>query len=213
MRLLVATRSSGKMREIRRILASVPGLVVLDLEQAGIAYDPAEEGLEPFDTFEENALSKARYFFEKSGIPTVADDSGIEVDALDGAPGVRSKRFAPDAGFGGGLEGQELDDANNRHLIARLAEVPSEERTARYVCVAALVEGAQAPTVVRGEAAGEIVDTPRGRGGFGYDPHVYAADAGKTYAEMSPEEKDARSHRGNAFRVLADRLARRAAAT
>ncbi|MDG2283333.1 MAG: non-canonical purine NTP pyrophosphatase, partial [Longimicrobiales bacterium] len=98
MRLLIATRSAGKMREIRRILASVPDLEVLGLDDAGIEYDSAEEELEPYNTFEENALSKARYFAARSSLPTVADDSGISVDALEGAPGVRSKRFAPDGG-------------------------------------------------------------------------------------------------------------------
>lgn len=207
MRLLVATRSSGKMPEIRRILADVPDLEVLSLAEAGVAYDPEEDHLEPYDTFEENALSKARYFHEKSGLPTVADDSGIAVDALGGDPGVRSKRFAPDAGVDGdGLEGQALDEANNRHLVARLHDVAPEDRTARYVCVAVLVEDGSDPVVFRGEAPGVVIDEPRGSRGFGYDPHVYDLDLGKTFAEMTGEEKDARSHRGYAFRALADAL-------
>ena len=212
MKLLVATRSAGKMREIRRILADVPGLEVLDLDDAGIAYDPAEEELEPYDTFEENALSKARYFQARAGIATVADDSGISVDALDGAPGVRSKRFAPDGGAAAeGLEGQALDDANNRHLVAVLADVPQPDRTARYVCVVALLYDADAePVFLSGEAPGLIVDEPRGGGGFGYDPQVLVPELGVTYAELSPEEKDARSHRGAAFRQLAELLRTRA---
>jgi len=209
-KLLVATRSSGKMREIRRILDDAPGLEVLGLHEAGIDYDPVEDGLEPHDTFEENALSKARYFHEKTGLATVADDSGIEVDALGGAPGVRSKRFAPDAGAEGeGLEGQALDDANNRHLIARLQGVAPGERTARYVCVAVLLEEGEAPLTIRGEAPGVVLDQPSGSGGFGYDPHVFDPSLGKTFAQMTAEEKDARSHRGHAFRALADELRRR----
>ncbi len=209
MRLLIATRSAGKMREIRRILALVPDLEVLGLDDAGIEYDSAEEELEPYDTFEENALSKARYFAAQSNLPTVADDSGISVDALEGAPGVRSKRFAPDGGAAPvDLDGRPLDLANNRHLVAKLSGVPADDRTARYVCVAALVEDGDAqPSYFRGEAPGRIVDEPAGSGGFGYDPHVYNEELGRTYAEMTPEEKDARSHRGAAFRALASYLA------
>jgi XTP/dITP diphosphohydrolase len=210
MKLLVATRSPGKMREIRRILAAVPGLTVLDLDEAGLAFEPAEEELEPHDTFEANALSKARHFFERSGLPAVADDSGIEVDALDGAPGVRSKRFSLEAVAA--ADPVALDDANNRHLVRLLQGVPPDRRTARYVCVAALIAAGAEPLVVRGEAAGVVVDEPRGAGGFGYDPHVYETGLGKTFAEMSAEEKDLRSHRGDAFRKLAARLTRRLAA-
>jgi XTP/dITP diphosphohydrolase len=206
MRLLVATRSAHKMREIRQILADVPDLAVLDLDEAGIRVDPAEESIEVHDTFEDNAAAKARYFFRLSGIPTVADDSGIEVDALGGAPGVCSKRFAPDTG----LDGQERDDANNRYLLSRLAEVAPGARTARYVCVAALVEDGAEPVFTRGEAPGLIVDEPRGSGGFGYDPHVLDRELGVTFAEMRPEQKNARSHRGAAFRALADLLRERA---
>lgn len=204
MRLLVATRSSGKMREIRRILGTVPDLEVVDLAELGIPESPEEEGLEPHDTFERNAESKARYFHAKSGLPTVADDSGIEIDALDGAPGVRTKRFAADGGVPvDGLDGQVLDDANNRHMVERLAGVPRPERTARYVCVAVLVEDGEPRATLRGEAPGVIVDDPRGREGFGYDPHVLVPELDRTFAELSPAEKDARSHRGAAFRQLA----------
>lgn len=193
------------MGEIRRILADVADLRLLDLDEAGVAYDPAEEDLEPFDTFEENARSKADYFHARTGMATVADDSGLEVDALDGAPGVRTKRFAPDTG----LDGQARDDANNRHLVERLAGVPAEKRGARYVCVAVVVDGSADPVVVRGEAEGRIVDRPRGDGGFGYDPHFFDPDLGRTYAELSGPEKNARSHRGRAFRALAAALKER----
>ena len=199
MELLVATRSEHKLREIRRILAAVPGLVVRSPDEAGVPYDPSEEDLEPYETFEENARSKAEYFHARSGLVTVADDSGIEVDALDGAPGVRSKRFAPDAG----LSGLPRDLANNRHLVARLEGVEASRRTARYVCVAALIRGDGGVEYYRGEAPGVIVAEPAGEGGFGYDPHFFDPELGRTFAEISAEEKNARSHRGKAFQALA----------
>lgn len=195
------------MKEIRRILATVEGLTVVDLGDVGLDPEPAEDDLEPYATFEENALSKARYFAERSGLPTVADDSGIEVDALGGAPGVRTKRFAADGGVDvASLSGVDLDEANNRHLAERLHGVPDAERGARYVCVAALVRGDEDPVVVRGEAPGRILHAPRGDGGFGYDPWVFDDEVGSSFAEMSAEQKDARSHRGAAFRALAARL-------
>ncbi len=202
MRLVVATRSADKMREIRRILAVVPDLSILDLDEAGVSFDPEEDGLEPYDTFEENARSKATYFHRKTGLPTVADDSGIEVDALGGAPGVRSKRFAPDEG----VSGQERDQANNAHLLALLEGRPPEERGARYVCVAVLVDEARPMLITRGEATGAILESPRGRAGFGYDPLFLDPETGRTFAELSEEEKNDRSHRGRAFRALAEAL-------
>jgi len=206
MRLIVATRSAHKMSEIRRILGAVPDLEVLDLDEAGVAYDPAEEALEPYDTFEENARSKAVYFHERSGLPTVADDSGLAVDALDGAPGVRSKRFAPDTG----LDGLERDRANNAWLLERLSGRPPKERGARYVCVAVLVDGEGPERAFRGEAPGRIAEVPAGEGGFGYDPLFMDVELGRTFAQIGPDEKNARSHRGRAFRALADDLIRRA---
>jgi XTP/dITP diphosphohydrolase len=168
-----------------------------------VSYDAAEEDLEPYETFEENAGSKASYFQKLTGLPTVADDSGIEIDQLDGAPGVRSKRFAPDQT----LSGLALDQANNEHLLALLGETPPAERTGRYVCVAVLDTGdPEDVTVLRGEAPGLILDAPRGSGGFGYDPLFFDEELGKTFAEVAPEEKHARSHRGKAFRALAERL-------
>ncbi|MCH7532119.1 MAG: non-canonical purine NTP pyrophosphatase [Gemmatimonadetes bacterium] len=190
------------MIEIRRILGAVPGLRLIDLDSAGITKDPAEEELEPYETFEENARSKAEYFHAKSGIPTVADDSGIAVDALGGAPGVRSKRFAPDRG----LDGRELDQANNDHLMAQLGDLDLAARTGRYVCAAVLVGAAEVPVVVRGEAEGLILGEPRGRGGFGYDPYFFDPKIGKTFAELDVVQKNERSHRGRAFRALADEL-------
>lgn len=198
-RVVLATRSAHKLFEIRRILADVPDLLVVDLEGLAVAPAPEEEDLEPYDTFEANARSKAAYFQQKTGRPTVADDSGLVVDALDGAPGVRSKRFAPDEG----LEGEERDRRNNEHLLERLEGVPLEERTARYVCVAVLDRGGGEVEVFRGEAPGLILDRPRGEGGFGYDPLFFDRELGKTFAEISRDEKNRRSHRGKAFRALA----------
>jgi len=203
MDLVLATRSTHKVGEIRRILEVVPDLRMLDLTEAGIPYDPAEEDLEPYDTFEENAVSKASYFQGISGLPTVADDSGIEIDLLGGAPGARSKRFAPDRG----LADLALDRANNQHLLASLGDAPLAERTGRYVCVAVLNRGdLDDVTVVRGEAPGLILNAPRGSGGFGYDPLFLDEELGKTFAEIALVDKNARSHRGKAFRALAARL-------
>jgi XTP/dITP diphosphohydrolase len=204
-RLVIATRSAHKMTEIRRILAGVPDLDLLDLAEAGVEPEPAEEGLEPFDTFAANAASKARWFHARTGLPTVADDSGLEVAALDGAPGVRSKRFAPDRG----LEGEARDRANNQHLLSELAARPEADREARYVCVAVLVDAEGEEHVFRGEAPGVILEAPRGSGGFGYDPLFFDPDLDRTFAEIDREEKNARSHRGEAFRALARHLARR----
>ena len=203
MDLVLATRSTHKMQEIRKILEAVPNLRLVDLPEAGVLYDACEEDLEPYDTFEANAASKASYFQKITGVPTVADDSGIEIDLLGGAPGVRSKRFAPDRG----LTNLALDLANNEHLLASLGDAPPAERTGRYVCVAVLNRGdPDDVTIVRGEATGRILKTPQGSGGFGYDPLFLDEELGKTFAELAPEEKNARSHRGKAFRALAERL-------
>ncbi|NJD18378.1 MAG: non-canonical purine NTP pyrophosphatase [Gemmatimonadetes bacterium] len=203
--LLVATRSHGKLVEIRHVLSSVPDLQVLDLNDAGIPVHPDEDHLEPHDTFEENALSKARHFHARSGLPTVADDSGLEVPALGGEPGVRSKRYAP----GVSAQGRELDEVNNRHLLGRLSGRPPADRAARFVCVAALVDGERPPLVCRGEAPGVILEAPRGSGGFGYDPLFLDPELEKTFAEIGRDEKNRRSHRGRAFRLLAEKLKER----
>jgi len=202
MRLVVATRSQHKMREIREILADVPDLVLLDLDEAGVSYSPREEELEPFDTFEENASSKAGYFQARTGLPTVADDSGLEVDALGGAPGVRTKRFAP----GDDLDGEARDQANNTYLLKSLDGVSREGRRAKYVCVAALVWSDGSVETFRGEAPGIVMETPRGAGGFGYDPIIEDEASGRSFAELTAEEKNARSHRGRAFRAMGTAL-------
>ena len=198
-RILLATRSAGKLRELRPKFADA-GFDVLDLRDAGIAERPDEESLESAETFEENALLKARYFAALSGLPTVADDSGIEVDALGGAPGVRSKRWSGRAD----LSGQPLDDANNALLLERLADAKS--RRARYVCAAALREG-DVELVERGETAGVITRAPRGQGGFGYDPYFESVELGRTFGEVSSGEKARVSHRARAFAKLLRRMA------
>ena len=202
MRLVVATRSPHKMKEIREILSGIPTLELLDLDEAGVAYSPEEENLEPFETFEENASSKAMYFRRESGLPTIADDSGLEVDALKGAPGVRTKRFAP----GDDLEGEARDQANNAYLLSRLEGEPAQKRRARYVCVAALAWDSAKVEVFRGEAPGIVLEKARGFAGFGYDPIILDESSGKSFAELTPDEKNARSHRGRAFRALGEAL-------
>ena len=199
--MLLATRSEGKLAELRPLFAAA-GFNVVDLAHVGIEEDEDEHELERFDTFEENALAKARYFYETSGgITTVADDSGLEVAALGGRPGVRSKRWSGRAE----LAGAALDEANNAKLLAELA--PHADRSARYVCVAAYV-GLGRELAARGECAGRIVGAARGANGFGYDPYFESAETGRTFGEMTREEKERISHRGRAFRSLFERLRR-----
>jgi len=197
--LLVATRSDDKLREILPLLRHLPVRIV-GLQEAGIPVTAAEDSIERFDTFEENAAAKARYFFTVSGgMATVADDSGIAVDALGGAPGVRSKRWSGRAG----LDGKALDEANNAHLLEALQE--ATERAAKYVCVASFAD-ARTTLRARGETGGLITETPRGSAGFGYDPYFLSDDLGCTFGEADPAEKSRVSHRGRAFRELAAQL-------
>lgn len=197
--LLLATRSHGKLAELRPLLARA-GVSLVDLVEAGVPETAEEEGLERFETFEENALAKARYFHALTGLPTVADDSGLELAALGGAPGVRTKRWSGRAD----LAGRALDAANNAHLVERLRG--REDRRARYVCVAAYVDG-ERELLCRGESSGAIVDVPRGDGGFGYDPHFVSDDlGGRTFGEAGQAEKELVSHRGRAFAALVGEL-------
>jgi XTP/dITP diphosphohydrolase len=193
--ILLASRSEGKLRELRPLFSDA-GYVVVDLAAAGIAERPDEEELEGRESFEENALAKARHFHRLSGgMPTVADDSGLEVAALGGAPGVRSKRWSGRRE----LSGQSLDDANNALLLQRLRD--ATDRTARYVCVAAYVDGAREMSR-RGETSGRILEGPRGSGGFGYDPLFLSDELGATFGESTREAKERVSHRGRAMRAL-----------
>lgn len=195
---LLATRSAGKLRELRPLFENA-GVDVIDLTEAGIAETADEDELEAFDTFEENALAKARYFYARSGRATFADDSGLAVVALDGKPGVMSKRWSrrPD------LTGQALDDENNRLLLERLRGVV--DRRASYVCAAAYVDAIRSLVCV-GEVRGSIVDTPSGANGFGYDPYFWAEELRITFADASREAKERVSHRGRAFRALLSSL-------
>ena len=191
---LLATRSSGKLRELEPLFTRA-GIEVMTLERAGIPESADESAIEAFSTFEENALAKARYFRDISGLPTFADDSGLEVYALDGEPGVRSKRWSGR----NDLSGVALDEANNARLLQALRGAPS--RRARYVCVAALATGAR-EFVRRGEVEGEIMEHARGHGGFGYDPFFFSTELGVTFGEAALAEKERVSHRGRAFREL-----------
>jgi XTP/dITP diphosphohydrolase len=194
MRVVVATGNPHKLAEIGRILEG------LDVQLVAMTELGVESPVEDGDTFEANALLKARACVDATGLPAIADDSGLEVDALGGDPGVWSARYA----------GEPTDDrANNAKLVAELADVPDEQRTARFVCAAAIVHPDGREEVVRGTMEGRIVDTPRGQHGFGYDPHFVsdAAGDGRTNGQLRPDEKDVISHRGAAFRALRPHVA------
>jgi XTP/dITP diphosphohydrolase len=196
--LLLATRSAGKIRELMPMFAAA-GLDVKSLDDMGIQVAPDEETLENAPTFEGNALAKARHFHGLSGLPTVADDSGLEVAALGGVPGVHSKRWSgrPE------LSGQELDDENNALLLKRLERC--DDRRARYVCAAAFCDG-DVELVERGEVTGLITRAPKGTGGFGYDPYFESNELGRTFGEVSRDEKERVSHRARAFAKLLQRM-------
>ena len=201
--ILIATRSEGKRRELIPLLAPL-GSRLVTLDEANIALDPAEEAIEAHETFEENALAKARWFHRLSGLPCIADDSGLAVDALGGAPGVRSKRWSGRAD----LAGEALDAANNARLLVAIADADARGRGgrgARYVCAGAYVDG-EREVVRRGETIGFIVEEPRGAGGFGYDPYFWSPELGATFGEAAMESKAAVSHRGRAMRALCDAL-------
>ncbi len=203
---LVATRSAGKLRELREIFAEF-GLGMTDPAALGIPESPAEDELEAFETFEENALAKARYFFEVSGgMPTFGDDSGMCVDALNGEPGVYSKRWSGNEK----LDREALDAANNAKLVRRMREAKERDREAftdrgQYVSVAAFKD-AFGEELRRGEIEGRVLENPRGSGGFGYDPYFDAPELGGTYAESSIENTAKKSHRARAFRTLLNAL-------
>ncbi len=200
-KLLIATRNPGKKREIRQFLADL-SLEIVFLDGVGIYESSQELKLETESTFEGNALAKAEFFQKRSRLPTVAEDSGIEVLSLGGAPGVRSRRFAM------APPGQNEDEANNRELLRRLTGVPPDRRGARYRSVAVFIKKLDAsPQVFEGSCQGRITTEPQGTGGFGYDPLFHSHDLEKTFGEATPEEKNAVSHRGRAFRALAEWLA------
>jgi XTP/dITP diphosphohydrolase len=191
-RVVLATGNAGKLRELRALLADL-GIEVVAQAELGV-----ESADETGETFEANALLKARHAARATGLPAIADDSGLEVDALGGRPGVRSARYA----------GERAGDAdNNAKLLAELAAVP-EPRTARYRCVIAFVAHADdpAPVLAAGSWEGAIARAPRGDGGFGYDPLFLVGVGHLTAAELVPDEKNRVSHRAQALRALVARL-------
>ena len=199
----MATRSPHKLAELRQLL-HLPEVELVTLDDLGIPGDPVEDGA----TFADNALIKARWGAARSSLPTMADDSGIEVDALDGGPGVRTKRYA----------GEAANDAdNNAKLLTELATLGAEtpeRRGARYVCVLAFVEpgGTDEPILAEGTFVGRIAASPRGTGGFGYDPVFepdFEAPGARTVGQMSQAEKNAVSHRARAAATIAAALRRR----
>jgi XTP/dITP diphosphohydrolase len=201
-KVLAATRSAGKQREIRRVLANA-GLEVVFPEDIWLRESSAGDPLEQGYSFEANARQKAEYFARLSSMPTFAEDSGLEVFSLGGAPGVHSKRWAGASGTEA-----EIDAANNAELLRRLAGAPDSRRLARYRCVLFYLPSYGAvPTICQGDCAGRILEVPRGQNGFGYDPYFFSEELGKTFGEATAEEKDRVSHRGRALRALAQRLA------
>ncbi|MEU4513380.1 RdgB/HAM1 family non-canonical purine NTP pyrophosphatase [Nonomuraea wenchangensis] len=187
MRIVLATRNAGKIAELRRILS---GFDIVGLEEFPEIGDVAETGV----TFEDNALLKAHAVAQGSGLPAVADDSGLCVDVLNGMPGVFSARWS----------GRHGDDrANLDLLLAQVSDVPDDKLSAHFACVAALALPSGEQRAVEGTLPGHLVRTPRGEHGFGYDPIFVPEGEQRTTAELAPDEKDAISHRGRAFRALA----------
>ena len=198
MKLVLASGNAGKLKELQAMLADLP-LQIVPQRELGVD-DVPETGL----TFVENALIKARHACAVTGLPALADDSGLIVDALDGAPGLYSARYA----------GSPTDDAaNNAKLLDALREVPAERRSARFYAVIVLLRHANdpQPLICEGSWEGRIIDAPRGSHGFGYNPVFLDEELGLTAAEMLPEQKNARSHRAIALRLLLQRLSRQLA--
>jgi XTP/dITP diphosphohydrolase len=195
--LVLATANPGKRREFDRLLAPL-GVTVLD--QGSLGVEPAPE---PFGTFLENALTKARHASNKTGLPALADDSGICVLALSGAPGVHSARYADS------IAGLAQDEANNQKLVASLNGVT--DRQAMYVAILVLVLSPDdpLPIVAQGTWMGQVIDHPRGEHGFGYDPHFLLPELGLTAAELDATQKNEISHRAQAMRTLIDTLRQR----
>lgn len=191
MRLLIATTNRGKLAEIHLILAGLPHAFVALHEVPALA-EPEETGA----TFAENARKKALYYARASGLPTIAEDSGLEIDALDGAPGIHSSRY----------NGATYPEKFTR-LYAALHERGAGTSTARFVCSVALARGGRIVFEARGTVEGLIAPEPRGTHGFGYDPIFYHPPSGRTLAELEDDEKRAVSHRGHAFRALREFLA------
>lgn len=192
MKIIAATKNKNKLREFGEILK---GFEIISQEDAGVDIDVEETGT----TFEENSYLKAKAIYDITGITTIADDSGLCVDALNGAPGVYSARY--------GGEGYD-DKGRVQLLLENMKNVPDEERTARFVCVITLV-GDEGVLTARGECEGKIDYSPKGENGFGYDPVFYVDRFEKTLAEVTPEEKNSISHRGKALKIFAEKLSKK----
>lgn len=191
--LLIATSNPGKLREIQAVLSD------LSLALKGLKdYADLPDVVEDADTFIGNAEKKALHFAKLTGLPTLADDSGLEVDCLGGRPGVYSARFA-------GKHGD--DQANNAKLIQMLENTPQDQRTARFHCAIAVADGQDILARAEGRIAGLIIDPPRGQNGFGYDPHFLIPELGRTTAELDVDHKNRISHRGQALRAIREALA------
>jgi XTP/dITP diphosphohydrolase len=192
--ILIATSNPGKLRDFAGAAAPF-GIEIASIPNFAALPAVVEDGL----TFEENARKKAEnYSREVPGEMVLADDSGLQVDALQGAPGVHSARYAADAPHL--MDNNTDDEANNTRLLRELKDVPPDKRSGRFVCVIAAARDGQTLEVFRGEAEGTILNRPRGTNGFGYDPLFYFPQIQKTFAELTPEEKAQYSHRGAAFR-------------
>jgi XTP/dITP diphosphohydrolase len=195
-RVLVATSNAGKLRDFAGAAAPY-GITIASIPNFSSLPQVVEDGI----TFEENARKKAEAY--SLAVPrelVLADDSGLEIDALGGAPGVHSARYAADEPHA--AECNTEDEANNAKVLRELASVAAEKRTARFVCVLAVARDGQTLRAFRGTAEGVLLDVPRGKNGFGYDPLFYFPQIGKTFAELSAEEKALYSHRGAAFRAF-----------
>ena len=189
MKIIAATKNKNKLREFGEILK---GFEIISQEDAGVDIDVEETGT----TFEENSMLKAKAIFDATGITAIADDSGLCVDVLGGEPGVYSARYG----------GEGYDDSGRVQLLLKnMQNVPDDKRTARFVCAITLV-GADGVITARGECEGKIDYEPKGENGFGYDPVFFVEKYGKTMAEVSPEEKNAISHRGKALKIFAQKL-------
>ena len=193
MKIIAATKNKNKIKEFGEILK---GFEIISQEDAGVDIDVEETGT----TFEENSLLKAMAIYKATGIPAIADDSGLEVDALGGEPGIYSARYG----------GEGLDDKGRVQLLLKNMEnVPDEKRTARFVCAITYVD-ASGTITAKGTCEGKITYAPAGENGFGYDPVFFVREFGKTTAEISAEEKNSISHRGEALRLFAEKIKRRA---
>jgi XTP/dITP diphosphohydrolase len=197
---LLATRSADKALEIRSILGDRLGRIIT-LHEAGIAQDAAEDDIEVHHTFLENAHAKADFFLRLTGMPTLADDSGICVHALGNAPGVFSRRYA--TGPGPDAHSHDQDEANNQRLLDELGSTPAPARTAHYTCAAVLHPPRDRRFAAIGVFHGTILAEPRGHHGFGYDPLFLDPATGLSFGQTEPAHKNARSHRARAFRALA----------